>query len=82
MAKRSTNLNRGHKSARLSARNVASLMDFFGITADDLRKSKANEPAALPVAIHRATAEDWLDDADAEIVANARALANDSELWP
>jgi hypothetical protein len=38
MSKRSTNLNRGRGSARLSAANVANLAHALGITADDLRK--------------------------------------------
>jgi ribosomal protein S14 len=37
MSKRSTNLNRGHKSARLSASNLLGLMDALGLSADEQR---------------------------------------------
>ena len=35
--KRSVNLNRARKSAGLNAKNVADLLDAYGVTAEDLK---------------------------------------------
>jgi hypothetical protein len=68
MSKRSTNLNRAHKSARLNARNVADLYRAF--LSDEQIQAMLDE---------RQMRQDAEDDAAIE---NSKALAADTALWP
>jgi hypothetical protein len=50
MSKRSTNLNRAHRSARPTPANTLSLMESIGMTEQEIRAAHARSLAARPSA--------------------------------
>jgi hypothetical protein len=77
MSKRSTNLNRGHKSARLSASNLLGLMDALGISADEQRGIAERAVNASRKAIRYDDARrDFEMRLDGELVGYARTFSD------